>query len=193
MITDKYYTDWEIEAMGFMYIGKHVKIARTCIIHDPSEIAIGNYSQVQDLCILTGEISIGEFCDIGSKVHLSGHSTIIMNDFSCVAENSAIFTESADYSGRSLFGAPIPKSYRDDIEGTVILEKFAIVGWGCFVMPGAYLAEGTIIGAMSLAKDKYEPWKMYGGVPAKYIKDRERKIIDEAKRLRNEIHKFTNN
>ncbi len=189
----KYYTDEEIQSMGFRYIGEHVKVARTCIIHDPSEISIGNYSQVQDMCILTGEIIIKEFCDIGSKVHLSGHNTVVMNDFSAIAENSAIFTESADYSGRSLFGAPIPKSYREDVEGTVILEKFTIVGWGCFVMPNAYLAEGSIIGAMSLAKDKYEPWKIYAGVPAKYLKDRERNIIAEAKRLRNEIHTLTNN
>ncbi len=191
-MTIKYYTEEEMKSMGFKYIGKHVKIARTCIIHNPSTISIGNYSQIQEMCILTGEIIIGEFCDIGHKVHLSGHNTIFMDDFSTVAENSAIFTESGDYSGKSLYGAPVPKSYREDIEGSVTLEEFAMVGWGCFVMPNVLLAEGSVIGAMSLARDKYNPWCIYAGIPAKFIKYREKKIIDKAKKLRNEIHRIIN-
>jgi acetyltransferase-like isoleucine patch superfamily enzyme len=36
--------------------------------------------------------------------------------------------------------------------------------------------EGAVLGAMSLVKESLEPWSIYAGVPARFIKPRSRDV-----------------
>jgi len=45
------------------------------------------------------------------------------------------------------------------------------------------LAEGSVLGALSLIDRSTEPWMMYGGVPAKPIKERRRDMIRKSEEL----------
>ena len=45
-------------------------------------------------------------------------------------------------------------------------------------MPGVRLGEGCAVGAMSLVKQNVQSWTMVGGIPAHYLKERKRKILE---------------
>ena len=45
------------------------------------------------------------------------------------------------------------------------------------------MKEGSCAGAMSLVKNDLEAWKIYAGIPARYIQDRKRNILDLEKEL----------
>ena len=53
------------------------------------------------------------------------------------------------------------------------------VGYGAIIMSGVHIADGTIIAAGALVIHDTQPYSIYGGVPAKYIKKRFEKEEDE--------------
>ena len=59
-----YLSEEELSCLGFKELGEHVKISSKASIHDASSISIGNFSRVDDFCILSGNIEIGKYCHI---------------------------------------------------------------------------------------------------------------------------------
>ena len=58
----------------------------------------------------------------------------------------------------------------------MILEKFVIVGTGSTILPGCILSEGSAVGAMSLINQSLEEYSVWAGIPAKFIKKRNRQL-----------------
>jgi galactoside O-acetyltransferase len=52
------------------------------------------------------------------------------------------------------------------------LNKHCIVGAGSVVLPNVIFEEGACIGALSLANKNLEGYKLYGGIPCKFLKKR---------------------
>ena len=63
----------------------------------------------------------------------------------------------------------------------IVIEKLVVVGCGSVILPGAYLAEGTALGSMTLLKTPTEPYKMYVGVPARYLHNRSTRCLNLSK------------
>ncbi len=63
------------------------------------------------------------------------------------------------------------------------MEEHANIGAGAIVLPGVTLAEGSVLGALSLIRRSTEPWTIYGGIPAKPIKERRRDVIRKGQEL----------
>jgi len=63
-------------------------------------------------------------------------------------------------------------------KGQVVLEKHVIIGSGSVIMPNLLISEGVSIGALSFVKESLLPWRMYGGIPAKFLKNRSKKILE---------------
>jgi galactoside O-acetyltransferase len=71
----------------------------------------------------------------------------------------------------------------------VVFGRHAIIGAGSIVLPGAHIAEGTAVGAMSLIKRGFQcaPWGVYFGSPARKIASRSKVMLEaEAKLLAEE-------
>src|SRR5215210_7604523 len=51
------------------------------------------------------------------------------------------------------------------------------------VLPGVSFGEGAVVGALSLVKEPLAPWGIYGGVPARLIRLRNRNVEELAARL----------
>ena len=58
--------------------------------------------------------------------------------------------------------------------GKIIFKRHALVGTGSTILPGVVLEEGTAVGAMSLILKSTLPWKMYFGIPARVLMERDK-------------------
>jgi len=59
-----YLSEEELNCLGFKELGKNVKISSNVSIYDASSISIGDFSRVDDFCVLSGNIEIGRYCHI---------------------------------------------------------------------------------------------------------------------------------
>ena len=174
-----YYKDEELNRLGFKSIGKNVKISDKASIYNHDQIEIGDNSRIGDFCVVSGKIKIGRNVHITPNCLVAGGiQGIIFEDFTTIAYGVQIFTQSDDYSGKTMCNSTIPKKYKEEIFKNVLLKKHTIIGAGSIVMPGVILEEGTSIGAMSLVLKSTQPWGIYVGNPIKRLKDRKKDLLE---------------
>ena len=184
-----FYSDSENKKLGFKNIGKNAKISKYARFYDIEKISIGNHVRIDDFCILSGNITIGSYVHIGAYSVLYGKYGIFMQDFSGISSRVSIFSVSDDYSGEALTGPCVPDEYRKVEHGYVKLNKHSLVGTGSVLLPNTTLQEGSTVGSMSLVKGNIPEWAIYAGIPAKYIKIREKtEILRFEKLLLKEIY-----
>ena len=166
-------------AMGFKSLGKNVLISDRAAIYNPDQIDIGDHSRIDDFCVISGKVALGRnvhiaiFCNIGG-----GEMGVTLDDFSGLAYGCHVFTQSDDYSGRTLTNPTVPDKYKCETKLPVHIKRHSIVGTCSVILPGVTLEEGTSIFAMSLVTKSTEPWTVYFGIPAKRLKARNRELLD---------------
>lgn len=174
--------------LGLKRIGLHVKISDKASIYDCGHIEIGDYSRIDDFCVISGKVKIGRYCHITPMCLVAGGAPgITFSDFTTIAYGVKIFAQSDDYSGGSLTNSLIPKKYKNEIFEPVVLGRQVIVGSNSIVMPGVHIGEGCSVGAMSLVNKSTDPWGIYFGVPAKRMKERKKNILELEKQFLTEI------
>lgn len=173
-----FYSEDELANLGFAKIGKNVLISKNASIYGEENIEIGNNVRIDDFCILSGKITIGNY------VHIAAHSAIFagdigveMMDFSGISSRVTIYAISDNYSGGGLTNPTVPYEYRYIIKGKVTLEKHVVVGAGSIILPSVKIGEGSAIGSMSLVNKTVEPWGMYVGIPCRFLKERKRDLL----------------
>ena len=168
-----YFSETELRGLGFKSLGRGVKISTRCAIYDAEKISIGHFSRVDDFCILSGNLSLGNYCHITPQCLLAGGEPgIKIEDFCTLAYGVRAFAQSDDYTGASMTNSLIPKKFKKEIFGRVHIQSQSIIGAGSCVLPGVTIAEGCAVGAMSLVIDNTEPWGIYFGIPVKRMRDR---------------------
>ena len=173
-----YYSEKELQSLGFKYIGKNVKISNKASIYNYNEIEIGDNSRIDDFCIISGKIKIGRNVHITPTCLVAGGiKGIIFEDFTTLAYGVKVFTQSDDYSGETMSNSTIPKKYKNEYFKEVVVKKYSIVGAGSVIMPGVILEEGTSVGAMSLVLKTTQPWGIYLGIPAIRKKNRKKNLL----------------
>ena len=180
---NSFYTQKELTQIGFKNIGG-VLISKKASIYNAERISIGNHVRIDDFCILSGNIDIGNYVHISAAVLLfAGDEGIRIQDFSGISSRSAIYAVSDDYSGHALTNPTVPENYRNVTGGTVTLERHVLIGTGCTVLPNVTIGEGTSVGSMSLVNASLSPWGIYVGIPCRYIKERSKDLLVLEKQL----------
>lgn len=173
-----YYTTVQLKKLGFKYIGNNVKISDKASIYNCDEIEIGDNSRIDDFCVVSGKIKIGKNVHIAPFCLVAGgEKGMVFEDFSGFAYNVQAFTQSDDYSGRTLTNPTVPDEYKKETKKGVLIGKHSIVGAGSIIMPGVILAEGTAVGALSLIRKSTEEWSIYIGNPAKKMSNRKKDLL----------------
>jgi len=183
-----YYSQNELKMLGFKHIGENVKVSDKASIYNHDQIEINDNSRIDDFCVVSGKIRIGRNVHITPNCLVAGgEEGIIFEDFTTIAYNVQVFTQSDDYSGLTMTNSTVPKQYKNECKLEVTIKRHSIVGAGSIIMPGVTLSEGTSIGAMSLVLKSTEPWSVYLGIPAKKIKTRNKDLLQlEKEYLNNE-------
>lgn len=171
-------TNQQLNNVGFKKLGSNVRISDKCSIYNPELIEIGDNSRIDDFCVISGRVIIG------NNVHLAvfnnvagGELGVFLEDFSGLAYACHVFSQSDDYSGRSLTNPTVPDEFKSEIKAAVHLKRHVILGANSIVLPGVTIGEGTSVGAMSMVTKDTESWSIYFGIPAKKIKSRSKDLL----------------
>jgi acetyltransferase-like isoleucine patch superfamily enzyme len=174
----------KLEAMGFKGLGSNVKISTQASLYNCDQISIGDNTRIDDFCVISGNVSLGKNVHIAPFTLIAGgEKGIEMGDFSGCAYNVQIFSQSDDYSGRTLTNPTIPSKYKRETKKRVTIGKHVIIGASSIVFPGVDVAEGCSIGAMTLVNKSTTSWGIYVGNPATRIKERKQKLLDLEKQF----------
>lgn len=176
-----FYSTDELNAIGFKYIGKDVKISTKASIHNPQQISVGDYSRIDDFCVLSagkGGINVGRYVHIAVFCSLIGAGNITLNDFVSLSSRVSVYSSNDDYSGNYLTNPTVPSKYTNVYHAPVLIDKHVIIGSGSVVLPGVILEEGVSIGALSLINKNCKRFTIYVGVPAKPVKERSSNLLE---------------
>lgn len=174
-----YLTRKELLALGFKSLGENVEVSSKSSIYNPETIELGDFSRIDDFCIVSGKVSIGKYCHITPMCLIAGGSPgVMIADFCTLAYGVKVFSQSDDYSGKTMVNSLIPEQFKNEYLSTVILERQVVVGANSVIFPGVTVREGCSIGAMTLINKSTKPWSIYAGSPARRIKDRKRDLLD---------------
>ena len=137
------YRIWWLRQFG-AEIADSAVIRRTVRIECPWNLSMGELSCAGDYAILycLGPVNIGDRASISQYAHL------------CAGSH--------DYLRIDM---PL-------IRATIQVDADAWVAAEAFVGPGVRIGAGAILGARGAAFSDLEPWTIYGGNPAKKLKDR---------------------
>lgn len=133
---------------------------------------------------VTGEISVGNRCFIGSGTKLISRSGISLGNDVLVSWGCTIY----DHDGHSVEWEKrkndILQVYNDicscgdagrnknwDVVETspIIIEDKAWIGFGVSILKGVHIGEGAVVAANSVVTGDVEPWTVVGGTPARKL------------------------
>lgn len=169
----------ELKKIGFKHIGNGVKVSNKASFYNPKNISIGDYSRIDDFCVLSaGEgIYIGKYVHIAVYVSIIGQGRVKIEDFSGLSSRVAVYSSNDDYSGNYMTNPTVDSKFTNVTHGSVLIEKHAVVGSGSIILPNSVLEQGAGVGALSLVKGRCKSFFLYAGIPAKPIKKRSRKLL----------------
>ena len=173
---NSFYNENELIALGLGSFGKNVYISKKCSIYNPNKIYIGNNVRIDDFCILSGNISIGNYVHISAFSCLYGRFGIKINDFCGISPKCSLFSAQDDFSGEFMISPMVNDKHINLKTGVITLENYSQLGANSVILPGVTINEGAVCGAFSLVKTDLEPWSMNKGIPAKKYKDRNKNI-----------------
>ena len=133
-------------------IGKGAKIMPSTKIWAPWNLTMG-----EEAC-LSHDVD----CYCVAAVTIGAHATVSQYSFLCTA------THDVQDPHMRLVTAPI------------VIGDGAWVAADVFVAPGITIEEGAVVGVRSNVFMNLEPWKIYAGTPARFIRDREIKSCSES-------------
>lgn len=176
---NSFYTEEELKDLGLGSYGENVLISKNAKIYGASNINIGSNVRIDDFCILSGNIKIGNYVHVAAGVYIfAGEAGVILNDFSGVSSRTAIYAASDDYSGEYMTNPTVPDEVRNVTGGTIYIGRHTLIGTGCTVLPGVIVGDGASVGAMSLINKDIEEYTMNVGIPCKKIRERSKRMLE---------------
>jgi galactoside O-acetyltransferase len=166
-------TDDEL-AKIFGRVGREPKVSRGVTVFGPPEnIRLGDNVRIDHgVAILAGS----GFLEIGSHVHISLGCSLLctggitIGDFTAIGFGGRILTASDDFSGEFLIGPMYGEGFTNVKKAAVTMERGAVLGVGCTVMPGVTMGKFSAAGANSLVRKDTRPFTVVFGSPAREAK-----------------------
>lgn len=178
-------TEEQLSQVGFKSYGSNVLISDKCSIYGAHLMEIGNDVRIDDFCILSGNIPIGNFVHIACYTSLIGRGGIWIGDYVGISGHCSVYSSSDDFSGFALTNPMVDDKYTNVKSQPVVFKRHSVVGAGSVCLPGTYLEEGAAVGAMSLVKDFVPPFTIYAGNPLRFIRKRSRELKNLEKEHKN--------
>lgn len=177
-------TNRQLKELGFKSLGDNVLISDKASIYSPELITIGSNVRIDDFCILSGKIVLGNYIHISAYSALYAKFGIIMEDFTGLSPRCTIFSASDDFSGDYLISPMVPNEYSNVTGGLVKISKFSQIGAGTTILPNVIIEQGVAVGAMSLVKQSLNEWGIYAGIPVTRIGERNKNCKELADNIK---------
>ncbi|MCB2065090.1 MAG: acyltransferase [Erythrobacter sp.] len=182
----RYLTSADLRAAGLAEVGNGVLVHETAQLVDLDRISIGDNCRIDGFCVVSaagGAIALGSHIHLATGACLFGSGGIRIADFANISGGVRVYSVSDDYSGATMSNPMVPERYKALDRQQTDIGEHAIVGSGSVVLPGATIAQGVAVGALSLVTKPTEPWTIYAGQPAKALKPRRRDLLQLADRF----------
>lgn len=156
-----------------MVLGQNVYIEKNVIIKHKANgiIQIGNNTEILDGVILMsyfdGNITIGDNCSINPYSIIYGVANTIIGNHVMIAGHCMIIPNNHGYCRKD-----IPMQQQENIYKGIVIDDDVWIGHGCTILDGVHIHKGAIIAAGSVVNKDVPEYSIYGGVPAKLIKNR---------------------
>lgn len=134
----------EILRFARMHIGKKSFVMKRAYIMRPSQLSIGDYTDINRDCFLDARGGI----TIGNNVSISHAVKII--------------TGSHDVNSKRFNASYLP----------ITIGDYVWLGAGCTILQGVNIGKGAVVCAGAVVIHDVMPYEVVGGVPAKHIKQR---------------------
>jgi len=166
--------------LGFASVGKHVFLSKSATFDHPERIHLGNQVRIDAYgCLIASQtIRIGNNVHLGTSVTVNAAAPVTIGNYSGISAGTKIFTSDDDYGGDYLTGPTVSPELTRITFAPVAIGDHCIVGANSVILPGAVLNDGVAVGALSLVKGELEEWTVYGGVPARPLKNRSMGLLD---------------
>ena len=171
----------EIQRLGFGSVGKNVRISNRASIYGADHISIGDHTRIDDFVVLSagkGGICIGKHVHIAVFCSLIGAGSIELGDYANLSSRVSIYSSTDDFSGESMTNPTVEDQLKNVTHAPVTIGRHSIVGSGSVILPGVIVEDCVSVGALSLVKERCESHAVYGGIPARMLKARSRRILD---------------
>lgn len=153
-------------------IGKHFHAGIRVRLWAKSKLEIGDYFYIGRDSFIETDCTVGDYVIFGNRVAIVGRYDHNYQQIG-VPTRLAMQMQDADYNWKGL--------------GLItVIEDDVWVGYGSTILSGVKIGTGSIIAAGSVVTKDVEPYSIYGGFPAKKLKDR----FDTAEDLQNHIIAF---
>lgn len=116
-----------------------------------------------------GDLTIGDNCQINSGCVIYTGNGIEIGDGVLIAANTTLAPTNHEYSSRD---KPIFRQGHMKSKGGISIGCDVWIGANCVILDGAKIGRGTIIAAGSVVLGEIDEYSVYGGAPAKMIKQR---------------------
>lgn len=161
--------DWQwVSGVEFGW-DKSVMVHRLALIVGKN-VRVGRYSRIDAFTVLTGRVTLGERVHIGTGACIFGTYGVSMGDCSTLSPGAKIFT-ATDAVDSAYLGSPLVLE-REMKYGGVIVGAFSVVGANSVVLPLVGIGEEVQIASNSTVTKRVPDGQVWGGNPARYIKDR---------------------
>ncbi|MGN0666301.1 MAG: acyltransferase [Huintestinicola sp.] len=141
---NSFYSDEELKDVGFNMVGTNVLVSKKCSIFGPQNMNIGNNVRIDDFCILSGKIELGNNIHIAAYSALyGGNDGIKIDDFANLSSRVSVYSVSDDYSGETMTNPTIPEKYKNVQSAPIYIGRHAIIGSNAVILPGVIIAEGS--------------------------------------------------
>lgn len=158
----------------FKFVGQGIIIENGVLVFHPENISIYDNVYVGHNTILKAyyknEMSIGEGTWIGQNCFFHSAGGLTIGKAVGIGPNVKILTSYHDISHTE-----IPVLHSPLIFGKVEIHDGADIGIGAIILPNIIIGEGAVIGAGSVVTKNVEPYSVYAGSPAKFLRHRKRK------------------
>lgn len=174
----------QLKAMGFKSLGQNVLVSDRAAIYNADQIELGDNARIDDFCLISGRVVLERNVHLAAYTNIAGGvKGVRFGQFAGCAYGCHVFTQSDDYTGEALFNPTVDDKYKKVAMAAIDIGAFALLGTNALVFPGADVAEGTAIGAMSMVTKPTESWSVYFGRPAKRLKARKKGLLDQYEKL----------
>lgn len=135
---------------GYVKIGNHCSIKRgSILITENGNITIGDNCTINPYCILYGNGGLS----IGNNVRIATHTVIVP-------------------ANHNFHNIDIPICKQGLTTKGIKIDNDVWIGAHCSILDGVHIAEGCIIGAGSVLTKSTEPYGIYVGNPARFLRKR---------------------
>jgi acetyltransferase-like isoleucine patch superfamily enzyme len=122
-----------------------------------------------------GRISIGHNFFTGPFFYMSTSSRSDITIGSKVMVGPSVKILGGNHNIENI-GVPMMDLHDNNLDKGITIEDDVWIGAGAIILDGSYISHGTVIAAGAVLNKKTEPFSIYGGVPARFIKYRTERV-----------------